>query len=220
MAGPAWLRCFIPGAQVGIGKSMERKFDMRNNQEYSVTARNRATEMPPADSVSRITLAYMLLVGLLAFLLGAALADADTVDGDVDVSDLAYKVVVDDDLATVRDSLVSALEGRNYSIVNTLNVQEALNNRDIQAAPILLVEFINLTKAYQITKSDHRFELFAPLRAALFEERHRVKVLILRPRFIGEVLGRDKLSETARAVLEDFDRDMHEVAESVLSGGF
>ena len=163
---------------------------------------------------------YALLAGLLAFLLGAASVDADTGAGGVEVSDLAYKVVVDEDIATVRASLVSALEGRNYSIVNTLNVQEALKNRDIPADPILLVEFINLTQAYQVTKADHRFELFAPLRAALFEEQHRVKVLILRPEFIGEVLGRADLPEAARSVLEDFDRDMLEVAESVLSGGF
>lgn len=193
---------------------------MRNNKEYSLTARKgRASVLPTRDSL-HVKFVYILLAGLLSFLLGAASVDAGTVVDDVEVSDLAYQVVVDDDIAAVRDSLVSALEGRNYSIVNTLNVQEALNNRDIPADPILLVEFINLTKAYQVTKSDHRFELFAPLRAALFEERHRVKVLILRPQFIGEVLGKEGLSESARTVLEDFDRDMHEVAESVLSGGF
>jgi len=193
---------------------------MRKDQVCTVATGYRARGVPSAGGTFHIKVVYMLLAGLLAFLLGAASVDADTVGDGVEVSDLAYKVVVDEDIETVRDNLVSALEGRNYSIVNTLNVQEALINRDIPADPILLVEFINLTKAYQITKSDHRFELFAPLRAALFEEQHMVKVLILRPQFIGEVLGKEQLSEAARSVLEDFDRDMHEVAESVLTGGF
>lgn len=165
-------------------------------------------------------LLYALSAGVVAFLLGAAAVDVAHAEKRVQVSRLAYKVLVDDDIATVRANLISVLEGRNYSIVNVLNVQEALKNRDIQADPILLIEFINLTKAYQVTSSDDRFELFAPLRAALFEERHEVKVLILRPKFIGDVLGREQLSGEAQAVLDEFDHDMREVAESVQSGGF
>jgi hypothetical protein len=47
-----------------------------------------------------------------------------------------------------------------------------------------------------------------------------VKLLILRPAFIGDTLGEARLSEAARKVLETFDRERREVAESVQSGGF
>ncbi|BAZ92935.1 uncharacterized protein FOKN1_0531 [Thiohalobacter thiocyanaticus] len=127
---------------------------------------------------------------------------------------------MDDDITSVKDSFVSALEGRNYTIVNILDVQRALENRGIEAEPIVLVEFINLSKAYLVTTSDKRFELFAPLRAAIFGEQDGVRLLILRPKFIGDTLGQEHLSDPARAVLKEFDRDLRDVAETVRNGGF
>lgn len=157
---------------------------------------------------------------LAACCLGTVAVAGPEPDTGIKVTPLAYEAVAEGDIASVRESLVSALEGRNYSIVNVLNVQEALNNRNIVVEPIQLVEFINLTRAYEVTRSDERFELFAPLRAALFEAHGRVKLLILRPAFIGETLGKAQLSEAARKVLEAFDEELREVAESVQSGGF
>jgi uncharacterized protein (DUF302 family) len=141
-------------------------------------------------------------------------------DAKVDATPLTFKVAIPGNIAAVRDALTSALEGQNYMIVNTLNVQEALENRDIAAEPIQLVEFINLTKAYAVTQSNARFELFAPLRAALFQDKDKVIILILRPRFIEATLGASGLSAQARATLEDFDDSLRQVLETVASGGF
>ena len=158
--------------------------------------------------------------GLIALLASVSAATEALSDDGVQVTPLAYEVMVEDDIGSVKDVLVSALEGRNYSIVNILDVQQGLLNRNIDANPIVLVEFINLTRAYRVTSSDRRFELFAPLRAALFEEEGKVRLLILRPRFIGEALGREHLSDAAIEVLDGFDRDLRQVAELVQSGGF
>lgn len=138
----------------------------------------------------------------------------------VEVTDLTFKTTVPGDIASVRDTLTSALEGENYMIVNTLNVQEALKNRDITSEPIQLVEFINLTSAYAITRSNSRFELFAPLRAALFQKEGTVVILILRPRFIEATLGQTGLSPDARKTLDGFDDSLKHVLETVSAGGF
>ncbi|WP_157745251.1 DUF302 domain-containing protein [Thiohalobacter thiocyanaticus] len=161
---------------------------------------------------------------LWATLLGATTVTTavaqETPGTGIQVTQLAYSATMDDDITSVKDSFVSALEGRNYTIVNILDVQRALENRGIEAEPIVLVEFINLSKAYLVTTSDKRFELFAPLRAAIFGEQDGVRLLILRPKFIGDTLGQEHLSDPARAVLKEFDRDLRDVAETVRNGGF
>ncbi len=141
-------------------------------------------------------------------------------DEKVEVTALEFSVTVPGTIASIRDALTSALEGQNYMIVNTLDVQQALKNRDIAADPTQLVEFINLTKAYTITQSNQRFELFAPLRAALFQQGDKVVVRMLRPRFIESTLARSGLSAPAKTVLGEFDDSLLKVLETVASGGF
>lgn len=181
--------------------------------------RNRPYRHWPVYIITKPVL-MVFCTGIIAFFMGAIVAEADYSEQNIQATELMYKVVLNDEILSVKDSLISALEGRNYSIVNILDVQQGLNNRNIQAGPILLVEFINLTKAYQITSSDERFELFAPLRAVLFEEKGEVRLLVLRPMFVAGTLGADHLSESAKKVLEEFDNDMLGVVESVQSGGF
>lgn len=158
--------------------------------------------------------------GPLLLTLALVCAPAWSSPPKVEVTDLTFSTTVGGTMASVRDALTSALEGENYMIVNTLNVQEALRNRDIAAEPIQLVEFINLTKAYAVTRSDSRFELFAPLRAALFQREGNVVILILRPRFIEATLGSTRLSPEARQTLEGFDDSLKQVLETVATGGF
>lgn len=146
------------------------------------------------------------------------LAGADA--AKVQTTPMMFKAVISGDIQLVKDSLVSVLEGKNYTVINTLNVQQGLKNRGITASPILLVEFINLTKAYQITESNRGFEMFAPLRFALFQDHSSVTVLILRPRFIKSALESGGLSTTASGVLEEFDSDVYQILNTVAAGGF
>lgn len=165
---------------------------------------------------ARTAIACGLFLPALALLAGPAWCAPPKVEA----TDLTFSTSVAGTIASARDALTSALEGENYMIVNTLNVQEALRNRDIAAEPIQLVEFINLTKAYAVTRSNARFELFAPLRAALFERDGNVEILILRPRFIESTLGATGLSPEARRALEAFDDSLKHVLETVATGGF
>ena len=165
----------------------------------------------------RIHAGRVVLGMVLALLLAIS---ARTWAQGVQATPLMYRVAVPGEIESVKDSLVSTLEGKNYTIINTLNVQQGLKTRGIQTGPILLVEFINLTEAFKITKSNEGFEMFAPLRAALFQKGNTVTILILRPRFIESSLGGRKLSREARTVLERFDLDMYQVLKNIAAGGF
>lgn len=154
---------------------------------------------------------------VFSLLSGTAMA----ADGEkVEATPLMFKTVVPGSIESARDVLVSALQGRNYMIVNVLDVQEALKNQYISASPTLLIEFINLAKAYGVTESNRRFELFAPLRAALFQQQDSVVILMLRPRFIRSTLQASGLSAKAETVLNEFDDSLRDTMETVASGGF
>lgn len=160
--------------------------------------------------------AYAAL-GLAAMLLAVSTARAE----GVEKTQVLYRASVSEKIEAARDMLVSALEGRNYTIINQLDVQEGLAGRGIKAGPILLVEFINLAKAYRVTHSNHGFEMFAPLRLALFEEEGKTRVMVLRPSYIGTVLATEGgLSAEAKNTLEEFDKDIHTILESAAAGGF
>jgi len=140
---------------------------------------------------------------------------------EIDITPLMYRAVVADSMSATRASLLSALGDKNYTVVNELNVQLGLKNRGIEAEPILLIEFINLSKAYNITKSNRGFELFAPLRAALFEDAgQRTTIMIMRPSFIKKTLAEDGLSPEGAAALDDFEQDMHNMLDNLAAGGF
>ncbi|MDN5938178.1 MAG: DUF302 domain-containing protein [Salinisphaera sp.] len=145
-------------------------------------------------------------------------AVADT--GKVTATPLAFKTVVPGGIESARMGLVSALQGQNYMIINVLDVQKGLENQYISAEPTLLIEFINLAKAYKVTESNKRFELFAPLRAALFQRQDKVIIFMLRPRFIKTTLLATGLSADAQSVLDGFDSSLREVMKTVASGGF
>lgn len=161
-------------------------------------------------AVQRIALA--LALGCFAGPLAAAQ------DAALGMTPLKYEVVVSDKIEAVKQMLISALEAKNYVIINVLNVQEALDGRGIATAPLQLVEFCNLVKAYQVTRTTHEFELFAPCRFALFEEGGKTIVMTLRPSFIGASLPQETQTEEARNALRDFDRDVREILESLARG--
>lgn len=145
---------------------------------------------------------------------------ARALDDNVKVTPLLYQTRVAGDIESVKENITTVLEGRNFAIVNVLNVQQGLKNRGIVTEPILLIEFINLGKAYQVTRSNRAFEVFAPLKIALFEERGQVTVLFMRPSYIKMALSADGLSAEASHVLDEFDRDISEIARLVAHGGF
>jgi len=159
--------------------------------------------------------------GCWVFILALALvAPARAIDDEVKVTPLVYQTRVAGDVESVKDNITTALEGRNFAIVNVLNVQQGLKNRGIAADPILLIEFINLGKAYQVTRSNRQFEVFAPLKVALFGESGHVTVLFMRPSYIKTALSADGLSAQAAQVLDEFDHDIGEIARLVAHGGF
>lgn len=158
--------------------------------------------------------------GLFALVLAVTAPAASASDGEVKVTPLVYQTRVAGDVESVKEDLTTALEGRNFAIVNVLNVQQGLKNRGIAADPILLVEFINLGKAYQVTQSNRQFEVFAPLKAVLFGEPGYVTVLFLRPSYIKTALSADGLSAQAAGVLDEFDRDIGQIARLIAHGGF
>lgn len=151
-----------------------------------------------------------------AFLAGACAAEARLVTTSV-----KYEVVLDEKLSAVRDQVISGLEARNYAIINQLNVQEGLQARGIQAPPLQLIEFCNLTKAFGITRHVPDFEMFAPCRVALIEEQGKTRVMVLRPEFVLSILAKDpRLSAEGRDALLQFDRDLAAMLGELASGGF
>lgn len=132
-----------------------------------------------------------------------------------------YEVTLDDSLNAVRDMLVSALEARNYAVINQLDVQEGLASRGIEAHPLKLVEFCNLTKAYSITRHVPDFEMFAPCRFALFERGGKTTVMVQRPAHVLAILAQNPaLSAEGRAALETFDSDLKAMLTELASGAF
>lgn len=137
------------------------------------------------------------------------------------VTPVKYEVTLDDKLPAVREMLVSALESRNYAVINELNVQEGLASRGIEAHPLWLIEFCNLTKAYTITRDVPDFEMFAPCRLALFEKEGKTTVMVLRPAHVLSILAKNpKLSKEGKASLEQFDRDLKAMLTELASGAF
>jgi uncharacterized protein (DUF302 family) len=140
---------------------------------------------------------------------------------EVMVTPVKYEVNLDDKLPAVRELLVSALESRNYAIINVLNVQEGLKARGIDAPALQLIEFCNLTLAYTITSNVPDFEMFAPCRVALIEKDGKTSVRVLRPAFVLSILSANpKLSAEGKASLEKFDRDLKEIFDELAKGGF
>lgn len=137
------------------------------------------------------------------------------------VTPVKYEVTIEGTLPAVREMLISALEARNYAVINQLNVQEGLASRGIETHPLALVEFCNLTKAYAITRHVPDFEMFAPCRFALFEKDGRTTVMVQRPAHVLSILAKNpKLSKEGKASLEEFDRDLKAMLAELASGGF
>lgn len=134
---------------------------------------------------------------------------------------IKYEITLDDTLPAVRDMLVSALEARNYAVINQLNVQEGLASRGIEAHPLQIIEFCNLTKAYTVTRHVPDFEMFAPCRLALFEKDGKTTVMVQRPSHVLSILATNpKLSAEGKAALETFDRDIEAMLTELGNGGF
>lgn len=133
---------------------------------------------------------------------------------------IKYQVQVNDKIESVKQTLISALEAKNYMVINVLNVQEALQARGIAAKPVQLIEFCNLVKAYAVTRTTHEFELFAPCRLALFEENGKTIVMVLRPSFIAMTLPQETLSKEGRAALREFDQDLRDMLTALARGDF
>lgn len=137
------------------------------------------------------------------------------------VTPVKYEVTLDDKLPAVREMLISALEARNYAVINQLNVQEGLASRGIDAHPLQLIEFCNLTKAYTITQHVPDFEMFAPCRLALFENDGKTTVIVQRPAHVLSILAKNpKLTKEGKASLEQFDQDLKALLTEVASGDF
>lgn len=137
------------------------------------------------------------------------------------VTPVKYEVTLDDALPAVQDMLISALEARNYAVINQLDVQEGLASRGIEAHPLKLIEFCNLTKAYSITRHVPDFEMFAPCRLALFEKDGKTTVMVLRPAHVLSILAKNPaLSKEGKASLETFDRDLKAMLTELASGAF
>lgn len=137
------------------------------------------------------------------------------------VTPVKYEVTLDETLPAVQDVLISALEARNYAVINQLDVQEGLASRGIEAHPLRLIEFCNLSKAYSITRHVPDFEMFAPCRLALFEKDGKTTVMVLRPAHVLSILAKNPaLSKEGKASLETFDRDLKAMLTELASGAF
>lgn len=169
---------------------------------------------------STIKTTRLFFLMLMSLLLATALAarPASAEETALVVTPLKYEAVVGDKIESVKQMLISALEAKNYVVINVLNVQEALQGRGIDTQPLQLIEFCNLVKAYQVTRTTHEFELFAPCRFALFEENGKTIVMTMRPSFIGSALPAETQTEEARSALREFDRDVREIIEALARG--
>lgn len=167
---------------------------------------------PPLGFIARV----------LALLLAATSATpARAQQPAVVVTPIKYEVAIDDKIDAVRDRLISGLEARNYAIINQLNVQEGLASRGIEAHPIQLVEFCNLTRAYSVTSHVADFEMFAPCRFALLEKDGKTTVMVQRPAHVQSILSRNPaLSKEGKASLQQFDHDLKEILDELASGAF
>lgn len=142
-------------------------------------------------------------------------------DAAVIETPVKYEVTVADTLPAVREMLVSALEARNYAIINVLDVQQGLAARGIDAHPLQLVEFCNLTRAYTITRHVPDFELFAPCRVALFEKDGKTTVMVHRPAHVLSLLAENpRLSGEGKDNLTRFDDDLKALFGELARGGF
>lgn len=161
----------------------------------------------------------MLLLLCSVFIVPAAIAVAGDGDGTL-TTRIKYQVRVKGSIESVKQTLISSLEAKNYMVINVLNVQEALQARGIAAKPVQLIEFCNLVKAYDVTRTTHEFELFAPCRFALFEEDGTTTVMVLRSSFIETALPKETLSKKGKAALQGFDRDMRDILTALARGDF
>lgn len=161
----------------------------------------------------------LMLLAMLASM--GAVCDVTAADSSgLRVTRLKYQVQVKDPIESVKQTLVSALEAKNYMIISVLNVQEALQGRGIEAKPVQLIEFCNLVKAYTVTRSTPEFELFAPCRLALFEVDGNTTVMVMRPSFIATLLPQETLSKEGKAALREFDQDMRDILTGLARGDF
>lgn len=167
---------------------------------------------------SRLHRVLLLLtaLGCIGYIHAAVASD----NAGITTTRIKYQVQVKDNIESVKQMLISALEAKNYMIISVLNVSEALKGREIDAKPVQLIEFCNLVKAYEVTRTTHEFELFAPCRIALFEEEGKTTVMVLRPSFIAEVLPKETLSKEGKAALDGFDQDMQDILTSLARGDF
>lgn len=175
--------------------------------------------LPPLRKPSRWARA-LAACALLAVVACGAARPASAAGDPVHSDGRFYEVVVSGRIESVKKSLISALEGRNYAIINVLNVQQGLKNRGIKAPPIILIEFCNLVDAYRVTRRAEAFETFAPCRLALFEKNGKTTVMTLRPRYMARVLRDKGLDAAGAAALAAFDKDVHDILADIAAGGF
>lgn len=171
-----------------------------------------------ANDFPRLFRLFTLLAMLASMGIAGDVAASD--NSGLRITRLKYEVQVKDNIESVKQALVSALEAKNYMIISVLNVQEALQGRGISAKPVQLIEFCNLVKAYAVTHTTPEFELFAPCRLALFEKDGNTIVMVMRPSFIATVLPQETLSKEGKAALHEFDQDMRDILTSLARGDF
>ncbi len=125
---------------------------------------------------------------------------------------LYQRTIQGEDFEFLVIQLEDAIAARNYTIVNTAHVGNAVEKRGYQLGRMLVIEFCNLEMAARILQKDRRILSMMPCRIALYEEGDAVKVVAMRPIIMSRIFKDDP---EIRNLAETVETDMIGMIDSL-----
>lgn len=150
---------------------------------------------------------------------GAACAHAvpgTTSPPGIAVDEAILKVTVGLPFDEVESIVRTELQVRNLNIIGTLDIQRALEGRDVEFGKFKVIQFCNLQDGLALFREHPDYGVFIPCSFLLYERDGRTVVAGRRPTAIARGLPGHAPSAQAAAVADRIEMLMREVLGSVV----
>ncbi len=127
-----------------------------------------------------------------------------------------YTVTVNKTVDEAVASLAESLQKRQFGVLWQLDVPAKLQEKGVTdfQGPFRILEVCNPREAAQVLSTNLNVGYFLPCKIVVFEEQGTTKIGMPKPSFLMNVLGDERLQETAVRVEKVLQEAIDEVAAS------
>ncbi len=126
-----------------------------------------------------------------------------------------YTVTVDKPVDEAVVSLTESLQKRRFGVLWQLDVPAKLQEKGVDfQVPYRILEVCNPQEASRVLSANLHVGYFLPCKIVVYEEDGKTKIGLPRPTVLLEILGDDRLQETARRLETVLQEAIDEAAAS------